>query len=170
MSNSLVPGASDRDSISKDAMRWTPAEQPTHTDALTELFGSEADVIHAYTRAQALADGFLMAVPADLAREAGFTVPVALTAAAWADCVEWSDEDSHRQTPQDETGRLWDVLTMTRFAIRRSRGEGNRATVDLYRIPRGGKARQPRRVQLTAHIGPGDDAEPVMTIMQPDED
>ncbi|MEU6071358.1 DUF6573 family protein [Streptomyces sp. NPDC047082] len=169
MSNSLVPGASDYDGISEDAMRWTPDEQPAHTDALTELFGGEADVIHAYARA-AIADGVLVAVPAELAREAGFTVPVALTAAAWADCVEWSDEDSHRQTPQDETGRLWDVLNMTRFAIQRSRGGGSSVAVELYRVPRGGKARQPRCVQLAACIGPGDNAEPVMTISQPDED
>jgi hypothetical protein len=59
--------------------------------------------------------------------------------------VEWSDEDSRRQTPQDETGRLWDVLNMTCFAIQRSRG-----TVELYRVSRGGHARQPRRAQLAA--------------------
>ncbi|MBL1086869.1 hypothetical protein JK359_33730 [Streptomyces actinomycinicus] len=170
MSNSLIPGASDYDGISEDAMRWTPEEQHDRADALTELFGGEADVIHAYTRARAIADGVLVPAPAELAREAGFRVPVALTAAAWADCVEWSDEDSRRQTPQDETGRLWDVLNMTRFAIRRSRGGGSRVTVELYRVPRGGKARQPRRVQFVACIGPGDNAEPVMTIMQPDED
>ncbi|MQY40662.1 hypothetical protein SRB17_86950 [Streptomyces sp. RB17] len=111
-----------------------------------------------------------MEVPAELAREAGFTVPVCLSAAVWADCVEWSEEDSRRQTPQDETGRLWDVLTMTRFAIRRSRGSGECVTVELYRIPRGGRARQPRRVRLAACIGPGDNAEPVMTIMQLGED
>ncbi|WP_194294307.1 hypothetical protein [Streptomyces sp. RB17] len=34
-------------------------------------------------------------VPAVLAREAGFRVPIALTAAVWADCVQWSDEDSN---------------------------------------------------------------------------
>ncbi|WP_199836174.1 hypothetical protein [Streptomyces sp. TP-A0356] len=59
---------------------------------------------------------------------------------------------------------------MTRSAIRRSRGSGDRVMVELYRIPRGGRARQPRRVQLAAQIGPGDNAEPVMTIMQPCED
>ncbi|MEU6370838.1 DUF6573 family protein [Streptomyces sp. NPDC046931] len=82
----------------------------------------------------------------------------------------WGDEDSRRLTPQDETGRLWDVLTMTRSAIRRSQGGGSSVTVELYRIPRGGRARQPRRVRLAAQIGSGDNAEPVMTIMQPGED
>ncbi|EPH46920.1 DUF6573 family protein [Streptomyces aurantiacus] len=171
MSNSLVPGASDYDGISEDAMRWTPEQgQQGSADALTELFGGDVDVIHAYTRAQAIADGALVDVPGQLAREAGFTVPIALTVSAWADCVEWTDEDSNRQTSQDETGRLWDVLNMTRFAIQRGWGRGNSVMVELYRIPRGGKVRQPRRVQLVAHVGPGDNAGPVMTIMMPDED
>ncbi|MQY40491.1 hypothetical protein SRB17_85240 [Streptomyces sp. RB17] len=78
--------------------------------------------------------------------------------------------DSNRQAPQDETGRLWDVLVMTRFAIRRSRGSGDRITVELYRIPRGGKARQPCRARLAACIGPGDHAWPVLTISPPGED
>ncbi|WP_354670775.1 DUF6573 family protein [Streptomyces flavofungini] len=71
--------------------------------------------------------------------------------------------------PQDETGRLWDVLTTTRFGIRRSPG-GHRAAIELDRVPRDGKAQHAVRTQLVAHIGPGDHAEPVMTIMQPNED
>ncbi|MGW1614620.1 hypothetical protein ACWCQZ_35285 [Streptomyces sp. NPDC002285] len=49
---------------------------------LTELFGGEVRVIDTYTRAQMITDGALKEVPAELAREAGFRVPVALTAAA----------------------------------------------------------------------------------------
>lgn len=63
-------------------------------------------VIYAYTRAQALADGVLVDV-SNAAVEAGFKVPVALTRAAWDDCVEWNDEDTRRQTPQNASGRLW---------------------------------------------------------------
>ncbi|MEU6369903.1 hypothetical protein ABZ876_30255 [Streptomyces sp. NPDC046931] len=47
-----------------------------------------------------------------------------MTDAAWADRVLWGDEDSRRLTPQDEMGRLWDIVTMTRSAIRRSPGRG----------------------------------------------
>ncbi len=43
-------------------------------------------LIHAYTRAQAIADGMLIDA-SKLAKEAGFKYPVALTSAAWADCV-----------------------------------------------------------------------------------
>ncbi|MQY40661.1 hypothetical protein SRB17_86940 [Streptomyces sp. RB17] len=38
-------------------MRFRPGDQHSHADALTELFGGRADVIHTYTRAQAIADG-----------------------------------------------------------------------------------------------------------------
>jgi hypothetical protein len=38
----------------------------------------------------------------------------------------------------------------------------------LLRVPQRGK--KPELVQLIMHIGPGDNAEPVITIMQPGED
>ena len=44
------------------------------------------NVIYAYTRAQAIADGVLVDV-SKLAREAGFKIPVAVTAGVWAECV-----------------------------------------------------------------------------------
>jgi hypothetical protein len=61
----------------------------------------EADLIHRYSRADALRDGVLIDVSAT-AWEAGFRYPVALTAAAWGRCVA---------VPpcvlcQDEAGRL----------------------------------------------------------------
>ncbi|WUW68310.1 hypothetical protein OG255_46685 (plasmid) [Streptomyces sp. NBC_01455] len=128
------------------------------------------EIIHAYTRARALADGVLVAADADSVREAGFRVPVALTSAVWEGCVAWNEGDSERQVPQDERGRLWDVLTMCRAAIRRSGGGDGQVTVDLRRVPRDGRARQAQPVQLVCAIGPGDHGEPVITIMQPDED
>jgi hypothetical protein len=131
---------------------------------------AEAEIIHGYSRAQAIADGVLIDVSEEISREAGFTIPVAMTAAAWADCVEWTDADTARTGAiQDVQGRLWDVLWMTRFAIRRARG-GNRVRVRLYRVPRHGDNVEAQPVDLVAVCGPGDDAEPVITIMQPGED
>ncbi|WUX65396.1 hypothetical protein OG522_40790 (plasmid) [Streptomyces sp. NBC_01431] len=128
------------------------------------------EFIHVYSRTQALADGVLVAADADSAREAGFQVPVALTSAAWEDCVAWNDGDSDRQVPQGERGRLWDVLTMCRAAIRRSGGGDAQTIVRLRRVPRDGHTRQARPVQLLCTIGSGDHGEPVITIMQPGED
>jgi hypothetical protein len=130
-----------------------------------------AEIIHAYSRAQAIADGVLVEVPADIAREAGFTVQVALTAAAWADCVAWTADDEQRTGAcQDEQGRLWDVLYLTRCRIRRALPGVDQVRVQVSRVPRAGGGVQPRPVSLIAHCGPGDDGQPVITIMQPGED
>lgn len=162
--NNLLARIDDALDVSPDAMRSVPAAK---ADSVPEPspFGT---VIDAYTRADAIADGALVAVDERTAREAGFRFPVALTRAAWLDCVAWTDEDSERQTPQDESGRLWDVMNMTALAARRNRGE-RRFMATLYRVPRGGRARAPRLVQLKCVIGPGDSGEPVVTIMQADE-
>ena len=109
-------------------------------DMTTEFFGNP---IHIYTRAQAIADGVLVDV-GELARDAGFRLPVALTRTTWVDCVEWTDADSRRQVFQDETGRLWDVLFMAAQAARR--GQGDRLKYQLYRVPRGGWTTRPRLV------------------------
>ena len=136
----------------------------TPTDNLESLFGN---VICAYPRADAIADGTLVDV-SQMAREAGFRLPVAMTTAAWADCVEWSEADSKRQTAQDEAGRAWDVLWMASRAARHARGE--RVPFQLYRVPRGGRGIRPRLTTLHLHVGPGDNRGPVITILMPSED
>jgi hypothetical protein len=60
----------------------------------------------------AIRDGALIDVSA-VTREAGIRYPVALTRAAWERCVA----DPPGVLCQDEAGRLWDVLTMLRFAL-----------------------------------------------------
>lgn len=123
--------------------------------------------VYIYTRAQALEDGVLVDV-SDLAEEAGFRYPVAMTRAAWADCVEWSGSDSEKQVCQDETARLWDVLWLAAHAARRSGGD--HLTFRVHRVPRDGHAIQPDQVTLQMLIGPGDRGEPVMTILLLGED
>ena len=137
---------------------------------VTESENFFGEVIYAYTRAQAIADGCLVDV-SETAQETGFKFPVALTRAVWSDCVEWDDEDSRRQTHQDVAGRLWDVLYMGMIAARANRTSSSQQVLyHLVRVPRGGHATLPRRVTLKLHIGGGDNGEPVITIMQPNED
>ena len=140
-------------------------------DAATaaEIFG---EPIHTYSRADALDDGYLVDVT-ETAREAGFRYPVALTRAAWEDCVAWTDADSDRKHwPQDQSGRLWDVLTMTRFymrgAIRRD-PDTDRFMLQVLRVPREGRGTKARTVRLMAHVGPGDQGEPVITVGFPND-
>jgi hypothetical protein len=88
---------------------------------------------------------------------------VALTAAAWAQCVEVPPGVACL----DEAGRLWDVLTLFRLAARMTDGERQPVAVHVRNDNR---ARTPPLVRLKAVCGPGDDAAPVVTIMLPDED
>lgn len=121
-----------------------------------------AELISVYTRAQAIADGTLVDVT-EMAHEAGFSVPVALTRAVWVECVQWDQPGW-----QDEKGRLWDVVWMARCAGIRF-PDNDRVTFDVLRVPNSPKARVARTVSLIVHCGPGDTAEPVITIMSPIE-
>jgi hypothetical protein len=136
------------------------------TDAFTELFG---EAIFTYSRAQALEDGVLVDA-GPMAREAGFRFPVALTDAVWHDCVAWTDADNSGQVHQDESGRLWDVLFMAHHAVRTSRNVGDRLLFELHRVPRDGTSTEAVATTLKLIVGPGDDGEPVVTILLPDED
>ncbi len=140
--------------------------QTTNKIANDNLFG---DVIFSYTRKQAIEDGVLIDAT-ELAADAGFKWPVALTAAVWADCIAWSDADNERQAYQDQSGRLWDVLFMASYAIRTAKDSDQQLPFDLYRIPRNGRATKSQRLTLKLILGPGDNGEPVITIMLPQED
>lgn len=133
-------------------------------DILAEVFG---EVISSYTRAQAIANGVLIDV-SEAANQLGFRVPVAMTSAAWGDCVEWSESDNCPPFHQDQASRLAEVLIAARAAARR--GQGARLPFQLFRVPRGGGSLWPRLVTLHIHIGPGDQGEPVITVLMPDED
>ena len=121
------------------------------------------NVIYAYTRAQAIADGVLVDV-SKLAKEAGFKIPVAVTCGVWAECVAVPNG----VTCQDETGRLWDVLIMLRHAIAKN-SDGDRVDFAVH-VRNDNEERTPPLVSLYALCGPGDDAEPVVTVMLPTED
>lgn len=129
----------------------------------------EGDLIHSYSRTQALADGVLIDV-SQTAREAGFKVPVALTAGAWGEAVAWGEKDTaDTGVPQDEAGRLWDVVYMAGLAARSARHHHQaRVPFTFLRVPRG--SRRAQRMTLDMLIGPGDAGEPVITILLQDED
>ncbi len=122
------------------------------------------EIVSIYTRAQAIADRVLVDVTAT-AQEMGIRYPVALTHAAWAKCVK--APVSTANVSAAERVRLWDVLWMFRGAARC-------ASTDLTEIPFalyvGNDAAEMALVALKAVCGPGDNAEPVITIMLPEED
>lgn len=122
----------------------------------------DGNIIYSYTRAQAIADGVLVDV-SELAKEAGFKVPTAVTCAVWADVIEPS-EQAKEDFGQSDTGRLWDILMVLHCAAR-----GNDSSVILFTVAVMGEEGI-QDVELKAIIGPGDTPEPVLTIMFPHED
>ena len=125
-------------------------------------FWDDAEVIYAYTRAQALEDGVLVDVR-ETAKEAGIKFPVALTATVYGQYVEVPEG----VTGQDESGRLWDILWMFRCAA--AKFDGSTLLFKLH-VRNINQDVTPPLVTLKAECGPGDDAEPVITIMLPEED
>lgn len=123
----------------------------------------DGTLIHAYTRREAIGDGVLIDVT-EAAREAGFVFPVAVTCGVWAECVRVPEG----VTGQDEAGRLWDVLMMLRFAVRRA-SESARVDFALH-VRNDNRDETPPLVPLYAVCGPGDEGEPVITVMLPNTD
>ena len=121
-------------------------------------------VIYAYTRAQAVADGVQVDVT-KTAQEAGIKFPMFLTRAVFDNYVAVPEG----VTGQDEAGRLWDVVWMTRFGIIRARPGVDRIPVVLYVRNDNHPA---KLVKLIAQCGPldMDDPAPAITVMMVDED
>ena len=122
------------------------------------------EIIYSYTRAQAVADGLQVEV-SKVAAEAGIRFPVFLTRTVYDQFVTVPEG----VTAQDEAGRLWDIVWMTRFGIIRARPGVDRIPVALY--VRNDNQRS-RLVKLVATCGPLDidDPQPAITVMLPDED
>jgi hypothetical protein len=122
-----------------------------------------AQIIYAYTRAQAIADGLQVEVT-KLAKEAGIKFPVFLTRGVF---------DAYVTVPegvagQDEAGRLWDIVWLLRFAILRSPDRCDRLPFALYVRNDNHRA---KLVKLIATCGPLEmnDPQPAITVMLPDE-
>jgi hypothetical protein len=106
------------------------------------------DVISSYTREQALDDGTLVDV-SELAKEAGFKIPVAITSNLY-----------HILNKGDFTGRLWDVLTMLRIKAVNSQDNFIKFIVKIGR----------KNETLWSIIsGEGEKGSPVLTIMFPED-
>ena len=123
----------------------------------------DADLIHAYTRADAIRDGVLIDV-SQTAREAGFAYPVALTRAVWDRCVAVPPG----VLCQDEAGRLWDVVCMLAYAVRCG-GDGPEVRFAVH-VRNDNRDGTPPLVRLKALYDPGDQGEPVVTVMMTNED
>ena len=122
------------------------------------------NVVFEYSRAQAIADGVLVDVT-EQAKQIGFKIHTVITGTIFHRYVE-PPAGLDGSFGQSVTGRLHDVLTLALFAARRAVNT-DRVTfkVDFLMAP-GRK----ETIEAIAHIGPGDNYEPCLTIMLAEDD
>lgn len=125
---------------------------------------NDFEAIYAYTRKQAIEDGFQVLAPDTECKAAGIKYPVFINRTAW---------DKYVVVPkmlegwQDESGRLWDILFMFTLAAKKFQGD-----TLLFQVCVQNTKTKPREITLKAIIGATDidNPEPAITIMLPDED
>jgi hypothetical protein len=128
----------------------------------------EMILIDAYSRQQAVEDGVLVDMDtADfgngetgntLRKQAGIKLPIAFTSTLFA---RINPNKEQIKNGQSLLGRYWDVLNVFRFMSKAHKETDQFIfTVSVSR----------RNVQVKVVVSGGDDGEPVLTFMFPDED
>jgi hypothetical protein len=114
------------------------------------------EVIYSYSRAQAIEEGVLVDLSNVDSIRQHWKHPFACTSAVWAII-----EEALKQDGQDVSGICHDISTMAKLSLRGGR-EGDQV---LFTVIITG-----RKHSFKLHIGPGDTAAPVLTLMLPNED
>jgi hypothetical protein len=118
------------------------------------------DLISSYSQSQAIEDGVLHLVPKEISRDY-FRYPVILSGSLMT-TIERSLED--KRFMNDYPGVMHDVLFMAQLAAKRSQGESILKT-KVTITGAGSKS----VYELLIVCGPGDNAEPTITIMFPED-
>jgi len=149
------------------------------------------EVISVYTCHQAIEDGILVdceqAAMGEMRRQL-MTWPLAMTATAFHRYVWPIDEEANLPPGQSLEGRFWDVVWMFHAAVKGTvparRIDPCNLLFDFYCIVADPALWSNEKIDATANCGPegmrlvtlkavsgpGDDGEPVMTFMLPEED
>jgi hypothetical protein len=114
------------------------------------------ETIYSYTRAQAIEDGVLVDLSQVDSIKEHWKLPVACTSTVWA-----TIEEALKRVDQDVSGICHDISTMAKLSLR---GAAKSDQINFKVIIAG------RTHELKLHIGPGDTAAPVLTLMLPNED
>ncbi|MBE0428087.1 MAG: hypothetical protein IBX72_15790 [Nitrospirae bacterium] len=126
----------------------------------------DRDVIYKYSREQAIRDGVLVDVT-ETAKEAGIKYPTAVTEALW-NYIEPTEK--LERMGQSIQGRLWDVLYLFAIATRCVSKGCAELHYDVDFLMENSVLFETHEVKLKAVCGPGDNHEPVITLMLEDED
>jgi len=133
----------------------------TPTTPEEEIFGP---AIYRYTRKQALADGVQIDV-STTAKEAGFRISVFITQAVFNQYVKVPKGVEC----QDESGRLWDIIWMLRWAITKCNSQEDRQPFQLN-VRNSNEDAQPVTLHFVYGAVDFDDPSPSITVLLADED
>ncbi|WP_054943583.1 DUF6573 family protein [Paenibacillus ihuae] len=114
-----------------------------------------------YSRAEAIGDGLLVDITT-WTKRGGITYPVALSRSVWLEIIE--PDESAKAACESLMGRLGRfVLSLRNEMIK---GEGDRIDFQVTFSVDG----HPKDFSLYAMLHPGDNFEPVITVMEQDEE
>lgn len=119
------------------------------------------NIVYSYTMEQAIKDGILVDVTS-MAKEAGIKFQVTVTREVWEGYIV--PDESSRSYGQSESGRLWDILWT--FKKEAARVKGSAMEFQVYLVI---SERRKSLIDFKAVAGPGDNGDPVITIMLPHE-
>jgi len=131
------------------------------------------DILSSCTRKDLVESGDMIDITIRAA-EAGITVPVVVSKAAWWECVEWTEGDSERKgiAGQTQDERLADFIRILRYELMAAarRVRGNTFNFKLDRVPRDGDSTDPSTVELKVVESFDPDGARYLTVLEPDED
>jgi len=121
------------------------------------------NVIFSYTRQDAINDGIFIDV-SEMAKEAGFKIPVAITSNLYHTHIVPSEDA--KTYGQDEKGRLWDVLHMLSVMARHSKDSMITFSV---RFQNGPHSSETPKLWAVVEAQSPDDPSPAINIMLPED-
>ena len=121
------------------------------------------NLIYSYSRAQAIADGVLIDVTAQ-AKEAGFKLHTVVSDNLFHSYI--APPAGLNGEGQSIEGRLHDVFFVLLAAIRSFKAATDYAEIDVLFLLAPGRQ---EKVKVIAVVGPGDEGEPVMTMLPGDD-
>ncbi len=127
----------------------------------------DSDVAFTYTRKQALENGVLIDIT-DIAKEIGFISCVAVTSTVWHGYIVSAKEIEY--FGQSVKGRVWDVISRLYFQILCSEPTDVVHFQTVFMMPDERHIFKCETVGLKAVVRAGDNVEPVLTIMLPEDD
>ena len=123
------------------------------------------DIIFSYTRAQAIADGVLHDVT-NTAKDCGFRIPVAVTDTIWSRWIEVDNRPELLEVGQSTDARLRDLLVVLWCCIHKLPKDARTERLTFtVRFLVDAEDETVEEALLTADCGPGDEGEPVITVL-----